>query len=114
MSRNIVIIDGKYYPQEDNGAAHKFGLLTSKKKDGEWINTFYDCVAFDRAAARLKEFFKKGNAVCITGRLSKSEWEKDGQKRSKIEIVVSGSDFPPKDSPNTDDGAQQKFNPYSD
>ena len=57
---------------------------------GEWedVPNFVDCVVFGRRAESLSKFLAKGTKVAIEGKLRWSQWEKDGQKRSKIEVIV--------------------------
>jgi len=112
--RNSVQLDGQYYPRDDKGKAHKFALRDSRKgKDGEWESTFFDCVSFERTTQRIQQWFKKGDAMCVTGRLAKSEWQdKDGNSRSKMEVIVDWADFPPKDSKPKEE--QQSFQPFGE
>lgn len=49
---------------------------------------FLDITLWDKQAASFAEFFKKGMPVFVEGRLRQENWEKDGQKRSKISMVV--------------------------
>ena len=39
---------------------------------------------------------KKGSKVGIAGKLHYSSWEKEGQKRSKVDITANAIDYPPK------------------
>ena len=57
---------------------------------GEWedVPNFVDCVVFGRRAESLSKFLAKGAKVAIEGKLRWSQWEKDGAKRSKIEVIV--------------------------
>lgn len=51
----------------------------------------YKTSFFDFEAWNLPEFARdmpKGKPVVVTGRLEQQAWEKDGQKRSKVVIVV--------------------------
>jgi single-strand DNA-binding protein len=36
---------------------------------------------------------KKGSAILVSGRLQQRQWEQEGQKRSKVEIVVEDFNF---------------------
>ena len=121
MSRNNVQLDGQYYPREDTGKGpHKFAVRESHKKGGEWVSTFFDCVAFDKQAEHIKQWHQKGSAICVDGYLSKSEWTNaEGQKRSKVEIVVTRPTFPPKDlaskEQTTEEPSQREaFDPFAD
>ncbi len=39
-------------------------------------------------AEAVSRFLAKGNKVAIEGKLRYSSWERDGQKRSKLEVIV--------------------------
>lgn len=49
---------------------------------------FLDCVCFGSHAESLQKLLHKGSKVAIEGRLRWSSWEKDGIRRSKVEIVA--------------------------
>lgn len=63
-----------------------------KNKDtGEWENgetSFYDIVCFGKLAENVADSVHKGTRVVVTGALRQSSWEKDGQKRTKVEVVA--------------------------
>jgi single-strand DNA-binding protein len=67
--------------------------------------TFVDCVAFSRTAELITQYFKKGDPIFVEGRLRLEQWEKDGQKRSKIRVVIENFRFVGKKS--DDEGAAQ-------
>ncbi|HWX95230.1 MAG TPA: single-stranded DNA-binding protein [Solirubrobacteraceae bacterium] len=48
---------------------------------------FIDVATFGPAADACAEYLTKGRAVAVTGRLVYREWEKDGVKRSKHQVV---------------------------
>ena len=56
--------------------------------EGENYANFIDCVVFGNRAEALSDFLKKGAKVVIEGKLRWSQWERDGQKRSKIEVIA--------------------------
>ncbi len=60
------------------------------KKGEEWVEevTFVPIVLFGRTAEVLNEYLKKGDAALFEGRLRLDQWEKDGQKRSKMKVVA--------------------------
>lgn len=60
------------------------------KKDDEVIESvsFVDCVFFGRTAEVVNEYLKKGSPILVEGRLRQDRWEKDGQKRSKLKVIV--------------------------
>lgn len=54
---------------------------------------YVDCVMFGTRADSLARFLAKGMKVAVDGKLRYSSWEKDGQKRSKLEVVVDEIEF---------------------
>ncbi len=62
---------------------------------GEWEDyaNFIDCTMFGTRAQNIQRFLSKGTKVTIEGKLRWSQWERDGQKRSKIEVIVDDIDF---------------------
>ena len=64
----------------------------SKKNQqtGQWEDfpNFIDCTMFGNRAEGVANYLQKGTRVYVSGELRWSQWEKDGQKRSKIEILV--------------------------
>ena len=76
-----------------------FGMAVNDRaknqQTGEWEDrpNFVDCVIFGARAEPLSRFLSKGSKVAIEGKLRYSSWEKDGQKRSKLEVVVDDLDF---------------------
>ena len=71
-----------------------FGIaINDRRKNqqtGEWEDypNFVDCTVFGNRAEALGKFLRKGMKVAIEGKLRWSQWERDGQKRSKIEVIV--------------------------
>ena len=60
-----------------------------KGQNGEWIEetTFVDVTLWGRTAEVAGEYLGKGSPILIEGRLKLDQWEKDGQKRSKLHVV---------------------------
>jgi single-strand DNA-binding protein len=82
--------------QTPNGASvASFSLALNRswkdQKSGEWQEEtdFIDCVAWGPLAERLEKMVKRGQRLLVSGRLSQRSWEQDGQKRSKVEVVIS-------------------------
>lgn len=65
------------------------------QQTGEWedVPNFVDCVMFGNRAKSVSRFLSKGSKVTIEGKLRWSQWERDGQKRSKIEVIVDEIEF---------------------
>ena len=62
---------------------------------GEWEDyaNFIDCTMFGTRAQNISQYLSKGTKVTIEGKLRWSQWERDGQKRSKIEVIIDDIDF---------------------
>ena len=62
---------------------------------GVWEDcpNFVDCTMFGARAESVARFLSKGSKVAIEGKLRYSSWERDGQKRSKLEVVVDEIEF---------------------
>lgn len=54
---------------------------------------FFDCVAWGKAGELIDQYMQKGRAILVSGRLASRSWEQDGNKRSKVEIVVEDFNF---------------------
>lgn len=65
------------------------------QQSGEWEDypNYVDCVLMGRRAESLAQYLSKGTKVSIAGKLRYSSWEKDGQKRSKLEVLVNEIEF---------------------
>jgi len=62
---------------------------------GEWEDypNFIDCTMFGTRAESIANFLSKGSKVAIEGKLRWSQWERDGQKRSKLEVIIDEIEF---------------------
>lgn len=109
MSINLVCITGNLtrdpeLRQTQGGTPIlSFGVAVNDKRknqQGEWVDypNYVDCVVFGLRAEKLAQFMTKGMKVAIEGKLHYQSWEKDGQKRSKLEVVVDNIDFMSKSS----------------
>lgn len=65
------------------------------QQTGEWedVPNFVDCVMFGSRAEKLAQYLAKGTKVAIDGKLRYSSWEKDGARRSKLEVIVDDLEF---------------------
>lgn len=76
-----------------------FGVAVNERRKnaqtGEWEDypNFVDCTLFGKRAEALERYLSKGSKVAIEGRLHYSSWEKDGQKRSKLDVTVDEIEF---------------------
>lgn len=61
-----------------------------KQSDGGYADyaNWIDCTMFGKRAESLQPYLAKGTKLALVGHLHKSSWEQDGQRYSKVEIVV--------------------------
>ncbi|MGJ8652620.1 MAG: single-stranded DNA-binding protein [Opitutaceae bacterium] len=77
----------------------KLGLAVSRvysTKDGERKEetTFVDIDAFGKQAEVITKYMRKGKPIHVEGRLRLDQWEgQDGQKRSKLNVVLENFQF---------------------
>jgi single-strand DNA-binding protein len=71
-------------------AAFTVAVNDRVKVDGDWTDyaNFIDCKIFGKRAGALAPYLAKGTKVAVDGKLRWSQWEKDGQKRNRIEVIV--------------------------
>lgn len=71
-----------------------FGLAVNDRRknpqSGQWEDypNFIDCVMFGARAEAVSKYLSKGAKVAIEGKLRYSSWEKDGKRRSKLEVIA--------------------------
>ena len=71
-----------------------FSLAVSERRrnqqTGQWedYTNWVNCTVFGKRADALAGILAKGMLVCVEGRLRWSQWERDGQRRSSVDVVV--------------------------
>lgn len=107
MSINVVVLSGNLTRDPELRSTPsgmqilQFGLAFNDRRKngqtGQWedIPNFVDCTVFGNRAEALSRILTKGMHVAVYGKLRWSSWEKDGQKRSKLEVIADDIDLPP-------------------
>lgn len=105
MSINRVIISGNLTRDPELRSTQSgmdvmsFGVAVNDRRrnpqTNEWEDypNFVDCTMFGNRARSLHQYLSKGTKVAIEGKLRWSQWERDGQKRSKHELIVDQLSF---------------------
>jgi single-strand DNA-binding protein len=59
------------------------------KRNDQWVDetTFVDVTLWGRTAEVAGEYLSKGSPIFIEGRLKLDQWEKEGQKHSKLKVI---------------------------
>src|SRR6266567_589771 len=55
--------------------------------------SYIDCVAWGKTGEIIAQYMQKGRSLLVSGRLDQRSWEQDGQKRSKVEVIVEDFNF---------------------
>lgn len=105
MSINRVIISGNLTRDPELRNTNTglpvlgFGVAVNDRRKnnqtGEWEDfpNFIDCTMFGTRAESVAKFLSKGSNVAIEGKLRWTQWEKQGEKRSKIEVIIDELEF---------------------
>lgn len=105
MSINRVIISGNLTRDAETRSTASglpvlgIGVAVNDRRKspetGEWEDhpNYIDCTMFGPRAESLKRYLVKGTKVVVAGKLRWSQWKRDGQKRSKVDVVVEDIDF---------------------
>lgn len=67
-----------------------FNTSVRNRQTGEWDErgNYIDCTMFGKRAEALLNFLAKGQKVAIAGKLRYATWDKDGQRHSKLDVIV--------------------------
>ena len=80
-------------------AVLSFGVAVNDRRKnnqtGEWEDyaNFVDVTMFGNRAESVSNYLSKGTKVAVEGKLRYSSWERDGQKRSKLEVIADELEF---------------------
>ena len=83
-------------PNGQNVCSFSLALNRSYKgSDGNWqeATDYVDVVAWGPLGERVAQYLSKGRPCLVNGRLQSRNWEQDGQKRSKVEVVAQDVTF---------------------
>jgi len=75
-------------------ANSRFGVAVNRRwqdrASGEWqeATSFFDVVCWRELAENCSESLPKGSRVIVSGRLEQRTYERDGEKRSVVEIIA--------------------------
>lgn len=120
MSINRVCITGNLTRDPDlrstsaGTSVLRFGVAVSDRRQnrqtGEWedVPNYVDCIVFGNRADALSRILAKGAKVAVEGKLRYSSWEKDGQRRSKLEVAVDEVELMQRDRPERRQAPQQQ------
>lgn len=105
MAVNTVTLSGYIATEPElrqtasGSAVLNFSLnVPERRKDqasSEWKSypNFFNCTMFGPRAEGINKIITRNTKVCIEGKLRWSQWEKDGAKRSKVEVLIDEIDL---------------------
>lgn len=75
-----------------------FGIAVNRSWQGNDGNQqeatdFFDITAWGKLGELISQYMSKGRRILVQGRLSYRQWEQDGQKRSKVEVIANDVTF---------------------
>ena len=82
----------------------------SVQKNGQWENecSFFDCVIFGKDAENLKGKIRKGLKIVIIGKIKERYWiDNNGNRKSKVQIIVERYDAENTNNMMSYDGGEQ-------
>lgn len=69
---------------------------------------YIDCTAWNKGGETIAQYLHKGDPLLVSGRLNQSRWQdKDGNNRSKIDVVVDEFAFIGGNKNNSDGSSMQ-------
>ncbi|MDJ0975590.1 MAG: single-stranded DNA-binding protein [Planctomycetota bacterium] len=84
---------------QSGNSVTNFGLAVNRtytrRDSGEKVEEtcFVDCEAWGRQAETIARYTSKGRQLFVEGRLKFDSWERDGQRQSKLRVVVENFQF---------------------
>ena len=115
---NIAILMGRLTRDPElkytsNGKAYaNFTLAVQKTKDEA---EFIDCVAWEKTAENIAEYFGKGNRILIQGRLSVNSYEQNGEKRKFTRVLANTFELiDSKNSGNSQNNSRNRYDSDED
>lgn len=71
-----------------------FSVAVNRVYNGNEQVSFFDCSAWGKMGETIAQYCKRGSGILISGRLDQRSYEdKDGNKRSRVEITVEDFNF---------------------
>lgn len=105
MSINRVMISGnltrdaEIRSTQSGMAILGFGVAVNDRRKNQQTGecedypNFVDCTMFGTRAEKLQPYLTKGSKVALEGKLRYSSWERGGQRRSKLGVIVDDLEF---------------------
>lgn len=76
-----------------SGNLCRFSIAMNHRSKDKPETCFLDVVAWGKQADFVAQYFRKGKAILVEGRLKQETWEKDGKQNSKHLLVAERVSF---------------------
>lgn len=71
-----------------------FSVAVNRVYNGNEQVSYFDCSAWGKMGETVAQYCKRGSGILVSGRLDQRSYEdKDGNKRSRVEITVEDFNF---------------------
>jgi len=95
MDQGSVVLVGRLTREpkffgEDNPEKQRalFSIAFNRGRDDKRKANFIDCIAWGKRADIMRDF-KQGSGIFVTGDLEQDTYEKDGEKKNRIQVNVN-------------------------
>ena len=96
---NSVVISGNLVADCEKAKAGETPLITftiasneyrrnNQTQEADSYANFIECTMFGKRVQSLAKYMVKGTKLVVLGHLRQQRWEKDGEKRSKLGVIV--------------------------
>ena len=93
---NKVILTGRLTRDPDirttSGGKKLAGFILAVQRDKEKAD-FIACQAWDKTADLIEAHVTKGQKIAVVGKITVSNYEKDGEKKTSTTVIVSEVEF---------------------
>jgi single-strand DNA-binding protein len=95
---NLVVLTGRLVRDPElkygqSGTAYcKFTLAVNRMRKDDPAD-FISCAAFGKTAELIGEYLRKGNNTGVQGRIQTSNYEVNGEKKYRTEVIVDRIEF---------------------
>ena len=89
-----------------------FSVAVNRVYAGNEQVSYFDCSAWGKMGETIAQYCKRGSGILISGRLDQRSYEdKDGNKRSRVEITVEDGDAGASEGGSSSRGRSKKAAP---
>ena len=88
-----MVADPEMKQTNSGSSVVNFRVAWSEKYKERENKLFIECKAFGAQADFIGKYFTKGQEIGLEGKLNTEEWETDGQKRSRIVLMIERVHF---------------------